>query len=78
MVITIGFYTTSHGKFHDRGYSDILYGINSIDIMGCCTPVHSVTSTTITWLWSCSTTYIGPIPFTKMFEGYTELLPNRK
>ena len=29
------FYTVSHGKFYDRGYSDILYGINSIDIMGC-------------------------------------------
>ena len=27
------FYTVSHGKLHDRGYSDILYGINSIDIM---------------------------------------------
>ena len=38
MVITMGFYTLSHGKFHDRGYSDILYGINSIDIMGYCTP----------------------------------------
>ena len=34
MSITMGFYTLSHGKFHDRGYSDILYGINSIDIMG--------------------------------------------
>ena len=22
----MGFYTVSHGKFHDRGYSDILYG----------------------------------------------------
>ena len=33
----MGFYTASHGigKFHDRGYSDILYRINSIDIMGC-------------------------------------------
>ena len=47
MVITMGFYTLSRGKFHDRGYSDILYGINSIDIIGCCTPEHSVT--TITW-----------------------------
>ena len=28
------FYTVWHGNFHDRGYSDILYGINSIDIMG--------------------------------------------
>ena len=27
-----------HGKFHDRGYSDVLYGINSINTMGCCTP----------------------------------------
>ena len=26
-------YTQSHGKFHDRGYSDILYGINNIDII---------------------------------------------
>ena len=36
----MGFYTLSHGRFHDddRGYSDILYGINSIDIME-----HSVT-----------------------------------
>ena len=24
------------------GYSDIHYGINSIDIMGCCTPQHAV------------------------------------
>ena len=23
--------------FPDRGYSDILYGISSIDVMGCCT-----------------------------------------
>ena len=44
---TIGLYTVSHGKFHDRGYSDILDGIKSIGIMGCCTPEHSVT--TITW-----------------------------
>ena len=29
----MGFYTLSHGKFHDRGYSDILYEINSIDRM---------------------------------------------
>ena len=28
----MGFYRLSHGKFHDRGYSDILHGINSIDI----------------------------------------------
>ena len=47
MVITMEIYTVSHDKFHDRGYSDIHYGINSIDIMGCCTPEHSVT--TITW-----------------------------
>ena len=33
MVITMGFYTLSHGKFHDRGYFDILYGINSIDVL---------------------------------------------
>ena len=33
MVITMGFYKLSHGKFHDRGYSDIHYGINSINIM---------------------------------------------
>ena len=37
MVIIVGFYTASHGKFHDIGYADILYGINSIDIMGWCT-----------------------------------------
>ena len=30
-------------KFHDRGYSDILYGINSIDIIGYYTPEHSAT-----------------------------------
>ena len=33
-------------KFHDRddrGYSDILYEIYSIDIMGLCTPEHSIT-----------------------------------
>ena len=41
MVITMGFYKLSHGKFHhDRGNSDI-------DIMECCTPEHSVTR--ITW-----------------------------
>ena len=34
MVIIMRFYTASHGKFHDRGYSDILYGMKSIDIMG--------------------------------------------
>ena len=33
-------------KFHDRGYSDVPYGINSIDIIGCCTPEHSVTTIT--------------------------------
>ena len=32
-VITMGFYTLSHGKLHDRGYSDILYRINSLYIM---------------------------------------------
>ena len=37
MVITMEFYTVSHNKFPDKGYSDILYRINSIDIMGCCT-----------------------------------------
>ena len=41
MVTTMEFNTLSYGKFHDRGYSDIVYGINSIDIMGCCTPEHS-------------------------------------
>ena len=30
MVIIMGFYTLSHGKFHDRRYSDILYGIHGI------------------------------------------------
>ena len=29
----MSFYTVSHGKFHDGGYSDILYGINSIDMI---------------------------------------------
>ena len=33
----MGFYTLSHGKFHDRGYSDILYKIQW-RILG----VHSV------------------------------------
>ena len=47
MVIIMEFYTLSDGKFHDRGYFDILYGINNIDIMGCCTPEHPVTK--ITW-----------------------------
>ena len=47
MVIIMGFYTASHDKFHDRGNPDILYGINRVDIMGCCTPGHSVTA--ITW-----------------------------
>ena len=33
----MGFYTVvSHGKFHNRGYSDILNGITSTNIMGCC------------------------------------------
>ena len=31
----VGFYTLSRGKFRYREYSDILFGINSIDIMGC-------------------------------------------
>ena len=52
----MGFYSASHGKFHDRGYSDIVYRINSIDIMVCCTPENSVTA--ITWQLSFSTTYI--------------------
>ena len=30
MIINLGFYTTSHVKFHDRKCSDILYRINSI------------------------------------------------
>ena len=34
----MGFFIASHGKFHDNEYSDILYGINNIDIMGYCTP----------------------------------------
>ena len=44
MVVIMRFYTVSHGKFHDRGCSNILYGISSIDIMRCCTPEHSVMS----------------------------------
>ena len=40
----MGFCTASYGKFHDRGLFDILYRINSFDIMGCCTPEHSVTT----------------------------------
>ena len=35
-------YTVSRDKFHDRGYSGILYGINSIDIIGCCTQLNYV------------------------------------
>ena len=34
-------HSISRGKFHDKGYADILYGINSIDIIGCCTPEYS-------------------------------------
>ena len=41
-------FIVSHFKFHDRGYSDILYEINSNDIMECCTPEPSII--TITWL----------------------------
>ena len=56
MIITMQFYTTWIGKFHDRRHhSGIFYRINIIDIMGCCTPVHSVTTTT--WQLSCSSTY---------------------
>ena len=33
MVVSMGFYTTSHGKFHVRGYLRISSGINSIDII---------------------------------------------
>ena len=47
LLIAMGFYTVSHGQFHDKEYSVIHYGINSTDIMGCCAPVHAVT--TITW-----------------------------
>ena len=32
-VMTMWFYKLSHGKFHDRRYSDILYGVKSIDII---------------------------------------------
>ena len=32
IIIIMWFYTVSHGKFHDRGYSDILCGINNINI----------------------------------------------
>ena len=39
-VMIMGFYKALHGGFHDRGYSGVLYGINSIDIMGSCTPEH--------------------------------------
>ena len=44
----MGFYTASHQR--------ILYGINSIDIMGCSTPEASSTPTiaTIIWKSSCS------------------------
>ena len=31
-----------YGKFQNRGYSDIIDVINSIDIVGCCTPEDSV------------------------------------
>ena len=46
MEITVEFYTLSHDKFHDSDISDILYGINSTDIVGCWTPEHSVTTIT--------------------------------
>ena len=49
----MGFYAASCGKFHARRFSDILYGINSIDIIGCSTPEHSVII--FTWYLSCST-----------------------
>ena len=39
MVIIMRFYTASHGKFHDSGYSDIFYEIDIIAIMGCCTKI---------------------------------------
>ena len=39
-------HSVSGGKFHDKGYSDFLYGKNNIDmIRGCCTPEYSVTTT---------------------------------
>ena len=41
------FNRATHGTLHDRGYADILYGINSIDFMKCWTPEHSITI--ITW-----------------------------
>ena len=47
----MSFYTVSHGKY-DRGYSD---GINSIDIVGCCTPEKLRCSTTlIGWVFHCN------------------------
>ena len=58
----MGFYTLSHGKFHDRGYSDILYGRNSIDIMERYFPEHSVTTITCNDLvllpWLCANTLV--------------------
>ena len=46
MIIIMGFNTTSHGKFHDRRYPDILYRINTVDINGCCTVEHLVATIT--------------------------------
>ena len=73
-VLAISFYTLSLGKFHNRGYSYILYGINSIDIMGCCTPEYMVH---ITWLlYTLSTTLIRTCPYRHLVVAYINLSLN--
>ena len=57
LALRVGDFPTREGPGYATGYSDIFYGINSIDSMGCCTPEHSIT--TITWWLPCSTTLIG-------------------
>ena len=51
MAITMVFYTASHNKFYGNVYSDILFGIDGVDIMGCCTLEHSVMNSVSTFTW---------------------------
>ena len=45
MIIIMNLFT-SHDKYHGKRYSDILYRINSINFMRCCTSEDSTTQIT--------------------------------
>ena len=70
MVITMWFYTLSHVKFHDGGYSDNLYGINSTQLL----QSHGNCLVLLPWsgaIWAC---FVVFMPHTQYFPYHNCLI----